>query len=575
MDIMSEQKYFLKSIRYFLEKSTRAHAVFGPAASFFDGTRRRFGLKIPQVPQWAYFQLLDLCDRYPETLYQSNGFPSILFYSPRYWNIHAVMEHIIAIALSFKGARCIFSNCEGRLPICNIQSLHKGLRMPCDDCMQQQKKLFHHSGLPNYSLPSLLSKNKRADANDRVADLGNKELEDFSYDNIPIGKLVQISTRWFLAGNNIMAGKQSLEVYKKFITSAILVCDATKKLLETTRPDVIFLLNGLFFEERIVRSWAQRFSIPTIIYENGLMKNSFVFARNKIACYYDLSEHWPAARKKSLAADENKWLDLYLADRQVGKRSVVQYWPKIEDRLSAIKKQLGLKGPKKIAVAFSNIVWDSAVQERDGIFDGLFDWLHQTISFFVQKPEYQFIVRVHPAEVQLKGRETEERTADYIQSVFPELPENITIVLPQSEISSYRLIELANLVLTYSSTVGLEAALMGKLVQVAGQTHYRERGFTIDPESRDEYFYRINSLLKNENSDKIVDVEIARRYAYLFFKKYMIDFSSIIQQKKSSKINLMINDLADLKSNPPAGLSAVVDFILQTPNTGDQYSLIL
>jgi hypothetical protein len=48
-----------------------------------------------------------------------------------------------------------------------------------------------------------------------------------------------------------------------------------------------------------------------------------------------------------------------------------------------------------------------------------------------------------------------------------------------------------------------------------------------------------------------------------------------VQQEKSSKINLVIGDLVDLKSNPPAELSAVVDFILQTVNPGDQYSLIL
>jgi len=112
-------------------------------------------------------------------------------------------------------------------------------------------------------------------------------------------------------------------------------------------------------------------------------------------------------------------------------------------------------------------------------------------------------------------------------------------------------------------------------VQVAGQTHYREKGFTIDTESRDEYFDQLDNLLKNENPEKTVDVEIARRYAHLFFKKYMVDLSSIVQQEKSSKINLVIGDLVDLKSNPPAELSAVVDFILQTINPGDQYSLIL
>ncbi len=571
---MLEQKKFLKSVRSFLESNPRAHAILGPAAFAVESTLRRFRLKMPQIPQWAYFQLLELCDRFAGEIYQPCGSPNILFYTPRYWNIHAIFEHIIAIALSFKGARCFFSNCEGRLPICNIQSLHKGLRMPCDDCMQHQQRLFHHSGFPNYSLPSLLPENKSAAAENRVAGMADEELENFSYDNVPIGRLVRISTRWFLAGNNIMANQQSLDIYRKFIISAILVSEGIKKLLETTKPDVIFLLNGLFFEERIVRSWAQRFAIPTITYENGFMKNSFVFARNKIACYYDLSEHWSTAREKPLSAQEGKWLDLYIADRRVGRRSVIQYWPKIEDRVSAIKKLLHLENQNKIAVAFSNIVWDSAVQERDGIFDGLFDWIHRTISFFIQRPEYQLVVRVHPAEIQLKGRETEERTADFIQSVFPDLPENITIVLPQSEISSYRLIELADLVLTYSSTIGLEAALMGKPVQVAGQTHYRGKGFTIDTKSQSEYFKELAAQLENKNSNKTVDVSIARRYAYLFFKKYMLDFSPIIQQEKSSKINLVINNLMDLTDNPPAALSAVVDFILQTKNTSKQYSLI-
>lgn len=572
---MSEPREFLKSVRHFLEKNDGAHRVLGPAASFLEDVLRRFGLQMPQVPHWAYFQLLDLCDRYAEEIYQSQGSPSVLFYSPRYWKIHAVVEHIIAIALSFQGARCFFANCRGRLPICNIQSIHKGLRMPCGECIQQYKELFLHSGLPSYSLSSFLQEDKRTYASELVAALGSGNLESFRHGNMPIGKLVQISTRWFLAGNNIQDGKQGLDVYRLFITSAILVSDAAKKLIETTRPDVIFLLNGLFFEERIVRRWARRFSIPTVTYENGFMKNSLVFARNKIACYYDLSEHWPMARKKPLSENENQWLDLYLEDRQVGKRSVIQYWPKIENRLSAIKKQLALKGQKKIAVAFTNIVWDSAVQERDCIFNGLFDWLHQTISFFVNKPEYRLIIRVHPAEIQLKGRETEERTADYIEDAFAELPQNITIILPQSKISSYRLIELADLVLTYSSTIGLEAALMGKTVQVAGQTHYRGRDFTVDPEAPQEYFNQLDSLLKGEKSGKAVDLEIARRYAYLFFKKYMIDFSSIIRQEKSSKISLVIDDLAELKSNPPAELSVVVDFILQTPEMHDRYSLVL
>jgi len=386
---------------------------------------------------------------------------------------------------------------------------------------------------------------------------------------------VQISTRWFLAGNNIVAGKQSLEIYRNFVISAIIVCNAAKNLLKTTKPDVIFLLNGLFFEERIICTWAERLSIPVVTYENGFMKNSFVFARNSVACYYDLSEHWPTVINKTLSREENEWLDLYLADRQVGNRAVIQYWPKREERIAEIKKKLCLASEKKVVVAFTNIIWDSAVQGRDICFAGLFDWLRQTIAFFTEHFEYQLIVRIHPAEIRLKGRETKEGAVQFIHAVFPELPSNIHIVPPESDISSYRLIELSHLILTYSSTIGLEAALMGKPVMVTGQTHYRAKGFTIDTDTEAEYFDRLIEILKMTESELNVDVEITRRYSFLFFRRYMIEFSSIINQEKSSKIHLMIENLNDLKSKRHSELSAVVDFILETKNLSDHQALIL
>ena len=46
--------------------------------------------------------------------------------------------------------------------------------------------------------------------------------------------------------------------------------------------------------------------------------------------------------------------------------------------------------------------------------------------------------------------------------------------------SSYALIDAADAVLVYASTTGLEAAVRGKPVIIAGDMHYRGRGFTVD-----------------------------------------------------------------------------------------------
>lgn len=572
---MFEQKISLKSIRDFFDKNPKIYKMVESAALATAGVMKRFGLEIPRIPQMAYFQLLDLYNHYQKEIYYSKGSPLVLFYTPRFWNIHAVIEHTIAIGLSFSRAKCLFANCEGFLPICNIQNIHQGLRMPCRSCIKHQQKLFQQSGFPNYSLPHFLSQDQRAQAHKIVNSLDYKELENFSYEGIPLGKLVQVSTRWFLTATDIAGSKQGLEVYRNFVISAIIVSDVAKNLLKNVRPDVIFLLNGLFFEERIICSWAERLLIPFVTYENGFMKNSFVFARNSIACYYDISEHWPSVKNRPLSTKENEWLDNYLIDRQVGNRAIIQYWPKREERITAIKRKLNLDGAKKIVVAFTNIIWDSAVQERDIGFAGMFKWLSQIIAFFSRHREYQFIIRIHPAEIRLKGRETKEGAAQFIRSAFSELQSNIQIVLPDSKISSYRLIEISDLILTYTSTIGLEAALMGKPVMVAGQTHYRGKGFTLDTDTEAEYLDRLIEVLKMTKNEINVDVQSARRYSFLFFRRYMLDFSTIINHEKSSKLHLNIENLPDLKSKRHSILNTVARFILETRNPSDHQALIL
>ena len=45
------------------------------------------------------------------------------------------------------------------------------------------------------------------------------------------------------------------------------------------------------------------------------------------------------------------------------------------------------------------------------------------------------------------------------------------------------LVETAGLGLVYTTTVGLEMAMSGVPVIVIGQTHYRGKGFSLDPDS--------------------------------------------------------------------------------------------
>jgi hypothetical protein len=70
--------------------------------------------------------------------------------------------------------------------------------------------------------------------------------------------------------------------------------------------------------------------------------------------------------------------------------------------------------------------------------------------------------------------------------------------------------------------VGMEMAMHGLPVVVSGKTHYRNRGFTLDPASWEEYFKILDSFCAGPDSFVYTeeDVRRAKRYAYHFFFDY-------------------------------------------------------
>jgi hypothetical protein len=62
-------------------------------------------------------------------------------------------------------------------------------------------------------------------------------------------------------------------------------------------------------------------------------------------------------------------------------------------------------------------------------------------------------------------------------------------------------------------------AMLGKPVVVTGQTHYRERGFTYDPNSWKSYYKMLGQILEEPQIHQLSEEqrESAWRYAYYFF----------------------------------------------------------
>jgi hypothetical protein len=69
-------------------------------------------------------------------------------------------------------------------------------------------------------------------------------------------------------------------------------------------------------------------------------------------------------------------------------------------------------------------------------------------------------------------------------------------------------------------------AMNGVPVVVAGQTHYREKGFTLDPNTWETYFDQLDQSVKHPQNFQLAreQVEQAWNYAYRFFFEYPLPF---------------------------------------------------
>jgi hypothetical protein len=106
------------------------------------------------------------------------------------------------------------------------------------------------------------------------------------------------------------------------------------------------------------------------------------------------------------------------------------------------------------------------------------------------------VVRQHPSE-----RRPGQRSAFDIDAVLHERfgdDPRVRFVAADDPISTYDLLRAARLVLPFVSTIGIEAAAIGKPTLVAGSCFYADLGFVHRATSRDEYLELVRSGVRGD-----------------------------------------------------------------------------
>lgn len=201
---------------------------------------------------------------------------------------------------------------------------------------------------------------------------------------------------------------------------------------------------------------------------------------------------------------------------------------------------LGVPEGRKIAVIYSHILYDTLFFNGEDLFDNYADWLVQSVKAACANTRVQWFIKVHPSnlwrgelEYYHGGKYEEVRL---IEQYIGPLPDHVRLVYPDTPLSPYTWMQVADFGITVRGTSGIELGGLGKTVITAGSGRYEDIGFTLNSSSVQEYLATL-ATIPDVPEPTSRQKQLAKRFAYATFcmKPFTLDFlKPVIRSGKAS-----------------------------------------
>lgn len=306
-----------------------------------------------------------------------------------------------------------------------------------------------------------------------VAELRKYKIDNFEIGDASLSSLVSI----------VRDPEPDLQFYKEMLSKIILSADYCyhyfQKVLSTYNIDTFYNFNGRFATNRAALRAAQKLGIHSHIHERGSNYKSYELYQNVLP--HDILPFSKTAEKAwndyPDVEAKNKIGHGFYQDRVVGKE---QGW------ISFIKDQKKGMLPENWDDAADNIViFSSSEDEYVSIGEewdlGVFESQNALMLKLMNDPrlsEKKIWVRLHP--------NMQSMAKKYLDRTYATLQGSLEVILPDSPINSYDLINAAPKIITFGSTVGIEATYWGKPSILIGPSFYKYFDVTYNPNDYEE-----------------------------------------------------------------------------------------
>jgi hypothetical protein len=333
----------------------------------------------------------------------------------------------------------------------------------------------------------------------KIEDLRGYKVEDYDIGLSVLSSIISYT-------RNIDPINHKQEIHNLLVAS-YKVYYSTLNHLKANKYSKVYIFNGRRCEFKAVFKAAEKLGIDCYIYEYGSDLSKYMTYKNhlphSIAKVEELiNETWEneknISRRNELAKD-------FFTKRKEG---IVKQW------YSFTNKQKKDLLPDNWDSRKNNIViFNSSEDEfvaigdewKNTLYKSQAEGIKKIISSIspIEKKDFHIYLRMHP---NLKGSIIQEN-----QDFYKMENDYFTVIPPESDISSYLLLDEGDKIVTFGSTMGIEAVYWGKPSVLVGKSFYMNLGSTYNPSSHEDVVEFI--LSKNLHP---LSYEGALRYGFFF-----------------------------------------------------------
>ncbi len=347
------------------------------------------------------------------------------------------------------------------------------------------------------------------------------ELRDLRTEFVSVEEMDGYMIEKFDIGRSVLASMISLyrdakpdlqaqhDLVRRFMLSAFTVYRSVQNFIDQEKPDRFYIFNGRMGIVRAILRACESRGIPYTTHEAGNDDHTYSLFENTAP--FEISFMTQVFKQQWEAAQNNPKREEIAAEWYINKSKGA----KVNGYSMVDKQQYGLlpadwdESKRNIIIFASSDFEFAAVSEewRKNVYSSQEKGIRLIAEEFLPfNEQYHLYLRVHP---NLRDSPKEYEPLLALQS--GELANVLTVIHPTDTVSSYALLHNADKVVSFRSTVGIEATFWGKPAILAGKSEYYNLGATYTPQTHEEV---IALLLQDNLPPK--DKEGALIYGYFY-----------------------------------------------------------